>query len=192
MHKLAQSVLSDIHNKDLLRPGDRVGVAVSGGADSVALLRLMIELRSELGIVLSVIHLNHNLRGPESDADEQFVRELAAAHRLEFICENRDVRAYATAKKVGLEAAARKVRYEFFGELLSGNLDRIATGHTLDDQAETVLLKFMRGAGTRGLAGIYPRVAISNQRSAVSSVGFALCDRRRPCARARYATRFRR
>jgi len=78
VHHLAQSVLDSIRRHDLLRAGDRAGVAVSGGADSVALLRILLELRRELGIVLSVVHLNHKLRGNESDEDEQFVRELAA------------------------------------------------------------------------------------------------------------------
>lgn len=77
MNGLAQSVATYIRKYDLLRPGDRVGIAVSAGADSVALLRLVLELRDELGIVLSVVHLNHKLRGADSDADEQFVRELA-------------------------------------------------------------------------------------------------------------------
>ena len=140
-----------------------------GGADSVGLLRILLELRSELGIVLSVVHLNHKLRGEESDGDEGFVRYLADAHGLEFICESRDVKAYAAEKKLSLEAGAREVRYEFFREALE-NLDRIATAHTLDDQAETVLMKLARGAGTRGLAGIYPEVAVSRQPSAVRKI----------------------
>src|SRR5579862_2914543 len=122
MHSLAARVLSHIRRQDLLRAGDRVGVAVSGGADSVALLRILLELRLELGIVLSVVHLNHKLRAEESDADEAFVRELTAAHGLEVICESRDVKACAVEKKLSLEAAARQVRYEFFREAL-GNLD---------------------------------------------------------------------
>ena len=163
MHKLTQSVLAYICKCDLLRPGDRVGIAVSGGADSVALLRLMLELRDELGIVPSVVHLNHKLRGADSDADEQFVRELAETHGLEVTVQSRDVKAFAAEKKLSLEAAAREVRYEFFGSALQSKVNRIATAHTLDDQAETVLLKLARGAGTRGLAGIYPKVAISKK-----------------------------
>ena len=160
MHKVKQSVLAYIRKHDLLRPGDRVGIAVSGGADSVALLRLMVELRDELGIVLSVVHLNHKLRGADSDGDEQFVRGLANTHGLEIIAESRDVKAFSAEKKISLEAAAREARYEFFARLLLGGLNRIATAHTMDDQAETVLLKMTRGAGTRGLAGIYPKRAI--------------------------------
>jgi tRNA(Ile)-lysidine synthase len=168
VNRLAQSVGAYIRKYDLLRPGDRVGIAVSGGADSVALLRLMLELRDELGTVLSVVHLNHKLREADSDADEQFVRELAEAQGLEFISENCDVKAYSAGKKLSLEAAAREVRYEFFRRALQSSANRIATAHTLDDQAETVLMKLARGAGTRGLAGIYPKVAISRQPSAVS------------------------
>jgi tRNA(Ile)-lysidine synthase len=166
VHKLAQMVLGYVRKHELLRAGDRVGAAVSGGADSVGLLRILLELRSELGIVLFVVHLNHKLRGEESDADEGFVRELAAAHGVEIVCQNRDVGAYAAGKKLSLETAARAVRYEFFREAL-GDLDRVATAHTLDDQAETVLMKLARGAGTRGLAGIYPEVSI--QHSALSA-----------------------
>ncbi len=168
MHELAKIVLRYVRKHELLRAGDRVGAAVSGGADSVGLLEFCWNCGAELGIVLSMVHLNHQLRGEESDADEGFVCALAAAHGLEFICESRDVKAYAAEKKLSLEAAAREVRYGFFREALT-NLDRIATAHTLDDQAETVLMKLARGAGTRGMAGIYPEVehsAFSTQHSA--------------------------
>lgn len=169
MHKLAQSVHAYVRKHDLLRPGDRAAIAVSGGADSVALLRLMLELRDGLGIVLSVVHLNHKLRAAESDADEQFVRKLAETNGLQIVCESRDVKSYAAEKKLSLETAGRKCRYEFFKRILEDRqADAIATAHTPDDQAETVLLKLSRGAGTRGIAGIYPKVAVSHQPSAVS------------------------
>lgn len=158
-----------------------MGVAVSGGADSVALLRLLLEIRASLGVVLAVVHFNHKLRGEESDQDEQFVRELAAARGLEFFSDSSDTRAYAAEHKCGIEAAARELRYEFFWKMMDAAaeggrkstnavrrslgdgaeaqpLNRIATAHTMDDQAETVLLRFMRGAGTRGLSGIYREV----------------------------------
>ena len=147
-----------------MRAGDRVAVAVSGGADSVALLRVLLELRNELGIVLSVAHFNHGLRGEASEADEAFVAELARQHDLEFFCGRGDVREHALTSKLGLEAAARDLRYCWLSSLAeSHNLNQVATGHTLDDQAETVLLKFLRGAGTRGLAGIYPEIAIGSK-----------------------------
>ena len=168
MERLAQSVAAYIRKYDLLRPGDRVGIAVSGGADSVALLRLMLELRDELGIVLSVVHFNHQLRGTDSDSDEQFVRELAETRGLEIIAESRDVKTVAAEKKLSVEAAARELRYEFFRCALQSSVNRIVTAHTLDDQAETVLLKLARGAGTRGLAGIYPKKVVSRQPSPTS------------------------
>ncbi len=144
-----------------MRAGDRVGVAVSGGADSVGLLRIVLELRAELGIVVSVAHFNHGLRGEASQADEAFVAELARQHDLEFFSGCGDVRDHALTSKLSVEAAARELRYQWFGLLATcKGLNAIATGHTLDDQAETVSLKFLRGAGTRGLAGIYPEIAI--------------------------------
>ena len=163
MHKLALSVLAYVRKRDLLRPGDRVGVAVSGGADSVALLRILLELRHELGVVLSVVHLNHTLRGVESYADEQFVRELAKAHELQFFCESRDVKTCATEKKLSIETAARELRYEYFEEFLrKGEFSKLATAHTINDQAETVLLRLVRGTGFRGLGGIRPRLVVED------------------------------
>jgi tRNA(Ile)-lysidine synthase len=158
--KLAQSVLAYVRKHELLKPGDRLAVAVSGGADSVALLRLLAELRGELGIVLAVVHLNHKLRGADSDQDEQFVAALAQQLGLEFHSESADASGCASKQHLSLETAARRLRYEYFERLLrQKQLDCIATAHTLNDQAETVLLKLVRGAGTRGLAGIYPKLA---------------------------------
>jgi tRNA(Ile)-lysidine synthase len=168
---LPQNVLGYIRKHELLKAGDRVGVAVSGGADSLALLRLLLELRKEIGIVLSVVHFNHNLRGNESDGDERFVADLARQNKLELHCQGGEVAAYAAEKHLSLETAAREMRYQYFRKLLlDGRLNRIATAHTLDDQAETVLLKLVRGAGSRGLAGIYPRLRVtSSQLSTICS-----------------------
>ena len=142
-----------------MRAGDRVGVAVSGGADSVALLRVLLELQAELGVVLAVAHFNHGLRAEESEADQAFVTDLAHHHGLEFFAGRGDVREHALNSKLSIEAAGRELRYEWFARLAEEQrFDSVATGHTLDDQAETVLLKFLRGAGTRGRAGIYPQM----------------------------------
>ncbi len=159
---LPQSVLVYVRREGLLRAGDRVGLAVSGGADSVALLRIMLELREELGIVLSVVHFNHKLRGVEAEADAEFVTRLAQRHELPLHAGSGDVASHAHSQHLSTEAAARDLRYQYFRELFAANtLNRIATGHTLDDQAETVLLRIVRGAGTRGLAGIYPQLSYS-------------------------------
>jgi len=253
VHDLAERLLIHIRREELLHAGDRVGVAVSGGIDSVALLRLLLELRQELGIVLSVVHFNHKLRGAESDADEEFVARLAREHGLEFYSASGDTALLAAEEHSGVEAAARRLRYGFFGKLLGaeeesedsgtsgakaqdleashrsagsaappkdpgqglkpesaedrygtaeavpfqsptpageathlrnpttaqeavpfliasqpsakdaqGILNKIATGHTLDDQAETVLMRLIRGTGLRGLSGIYPRIIVEH------------------------------
>jgi tRNA(Ile)-lysidine synthase len=154
---LTSRVLHDIRERAMLRPGDIVGIGVSGGADSVALLRLLVELRGELGLQLAVLHFNHQLRGRESDADESFVSELAAAHAIEFIAGRDDVAAAARARHWNLEDAARRLRYAFFADVAaSGRATRVAVAHTADDQAETVLARLIRGTGPAGLAAIYP------------------------------------
>ena len=194
-------MLARVRQDELLTPGDRIAVAVSGGIDSVALLRLLLELRLELGIVLSVVHFDHGLRGAESDSDQEFVAGLAREHGLEFHAASGDVAQLASEEHSGLEAAARELRYGFFRSLLGSDevdeiepafpqglkpessgqldgtaeavplpsptpphiLDKIATGHTLDDQAETVLMRLIRGTGLRGLGGIYPRILVERE-----------------------------
>jgi len=153
----SQKLLHHIHKERFLRPGDRVGVAVSGGADSVALLLLLLELREKLGIVLSVVHFNHKLRGKASDADEKFVVKLAAKHELELHVGFAEVAKKAKKERANLEDTARRARYHYFDSLVqSGKLARIAVAHTADDQAETVLAHLMRGTGLAGLGGIHP------------------------------------
>ena len=153
--------LAYIRQHELLKPGARVGVAVSGGADSVAMLRVLLELRGKLGIVLSVLHFNHKIRGADADEDERFVAALAAEHNLEFHRASADVPAYAAERRMSLEAAGHEARYEFFISFLNQRrLEAVATGHTMDDQAETVLMRVLRGAGTKGLGGIHPKRAV--------------------------------
>lgn len=275
MHSLAERLVSHIRRQELLTAGDRVGIAVSGGIDSVALLRILLELRGELGIVLSVVHFNHQLRGEESDADQEFVATLARQFDLEFFVDGKDVAQHAADEHVSAETAARELRYGFFRYLLGAEgspsgaeaqiydgfedgsaenaapkceaasrsapqslkpdsfvpangptevvpfpvsfrhepsrpnppfpnpsfpntslhssspsnpparsaasdvsesdssragsrLDKIATGHTLDDQAETVLMRVIRGAGVRGLGGIHPRILVEDDDGEIS------------------------
>ena len=154
---LLRHTLDGLRKHGMARAGDRVGAAVSGGADSVALLFLLLELRERLGIVLSVVHFNHKLRGKASEADERFVAKLAAQHGLPFHVERADVRARARREKANLEDTARRARYGFFARLVGeGHLTRVAVAHTADDQAETVLAHILRGTGLTGLGGIHP------------------------------------
>ncbi|MGA6954923.1 MAG: tRNA lysidine(34) synthetase TilS, partial [Candidatus Acidiferrales bacterium] len=154
---LEQSVLQAIQRTGLLVPGDRVGVAVSGGADSVALLLLLQRLRDELGITLSVVHFNHALRADESEGDAEFVANLAQAHELRIVIGREDVAAEAQRQSRNLEDMARQLRYAFFERVVTeGRATRIAVAHTADDQAETVLGHVIRGTGLTGLSGIYP------------------------------------
>ena len=133
---------------DMVAKGDHVTCAVSGGADSVALLFGMYLLREKLGITLSAAHFNHRLRGEESDRDEQFVRDFCSRYDIPLSVGS----ARVAAGKKGLEAAAREARYAFFATLPG----KIATAHTADDNAETVLMHLVRGTGLRGLGGISP------------------------------------
>lgn len=138
----------------------RVAVAVSGGADSVALLRVMVEAAPEIGLALSVTHVHHGLRGVEADGDAAFVAELARQLRLPLHAHRVNTQAAARAERKTLEEAARHLRYAWFRDLLAqGRADVVATAHTLDDQAETVLHRLLRGAWTEGLSGIHPVIA---------------------------------
>ncbi len=159
MIPLEQRVLANIRRRKMLNPGDRAGVAVSGGADSVGLLRLLASLRSRLGITLLAVHFNHRLRGAESDADAEFVVELARGLGVECVIERGDVLAAASKNKWNLEDAGRRMRYAFFERLVAeGKASRVAVAHTEDDQAETVLAHLLRGTGPTGLAGIHPEM----------------------------------
>lgn len=141
----------------LFAAGDRVCVAVSGGADSTALLRGLLSRRAELGIVLSVLHVEHGLRGVAAGRDAAFVVALAKTFNLPCEVVSVDTPKRVEEQKESIEEAARNLRYSVFREMAaSGRIDKIATAHTLDDQAETVLMKLLRGAWTEGLSGIHP------------------------------------
>jgi tRNA(Ile)-lysidine synthase len=146
----------------LVRAGMRLGVGVSGGADSVALLRVLHDRRAELGLVLHVAHLHHGLRGTEADGDLEFVRGLAAGLGLQFHEGRVETGREAEENGESIEESARRLRYSWFRELMVETpLDAIATAHTRDDQAETVCGKFLRGAWTEGLSGIHPVVRLA-------------------------------
>ncbi len=154
---MRERVAETTHHYCMFAAGQIAGIAVSGGADSVALFHLLREMAPRLGISLRVLHFDHQLRGRESDEDRIFVQNLAAAHGIPCDTANAAVRRIARKSGENLEQAAREARYGFFREqLAAGKVHRVALGHTLSDQAETVLYRFLRGSGLAGLAGIYP------------------------------------
>jgi tRNA(Ile)-lysidine synthase len=159
MTSLAARVLAGIRRRQLFEPGTRVVAAVSGGADSVALAWLLREL-SEAGALrlVAIAHLDHSLRGAESARDAAFCRDLAAELAVAFEVEAADVARLAREHRQSIEEAGREARYAFFERVRArASAGAVSTGHTRDDQAETVLMRIFRGAGTKGLSGIPPR-----------------------------------
>lgn len=153
---LEQKALCALRQYSLFSQGDRIAVGVSGGADSVALLRFLAALRPQFGWDLVVCHIHHGLRGAEADRDEHFVRALAEQLGLPCAVSRIDAAALALRDHISVEEAGRMARYAFFAQT-AGEGGRIATAHTLDDSIETVLMNLVRGTGLRGLCGI-PRI----------------------------------
>ena len=153
---LEQKALCALRQYSLFSQGDRIAVGVSGGADSVALLRFLAALRPQFGWDLVVCHIHHGLRGAEADRDECFVRALAEQLGLPCAVSHIDAAALALRDHISVEEAGRMARYAFFAQT-AGEGGRIATAHTLDDSIETVLMNLVRGTGLRGLCGI-PRI----------------------------------
>jgi tRNA(Ile)-lysidine synthase len=139
----------------LIQERNKIIAAVSGGADSIVLLDLLAKEQEALGLSVIVAHFNHQLRGNESDGDEQHVAQRARHYGFELYVERAHTDEYARHSKMGIQDAARKLRYEFFDKLLvSSGFDKIATAHNANDNAETILLNLFRGAGVQGLSGI--------------------------------------
>lgn len=155
------------HN--LLQPGQSVVVGVSGGADSVCLLHLLAALSAEWQLRLTVAHLHHGLRGADADADALFVAELARSWELPCVVEQINVAALARENRLSVEEAARQARYAFLARVAAGqSAGRIAVAHHADDQAETVLMHFLRGSGVAGLRGMLPLMPLSDYRGLAS------------------------
>lgn len=155
---ILDTVKETITKHNLLEKKDKVLLAFSGGLDSTGLLAVFLELREEWNFDLSLGHFNHRLR-PEADEDEQFVRNVAQKHALPLFVASEDVRSFAKGRRLNLEEAGRILRYDFLSQT-ARNIGgaKIATGHTLNDQAETFFLRLMRGSGLKGLGSISPLV----------------------------------
>lgn len=150
------TALRTINQHNMLSRGDRVLAAVSGGADSVCMLSLLSRLRDELGFELFCAHLNHGLRGADADRDEKFVVKLCRELKIKVYTKKADVAAIAKERRLTCEEAGRYVRYEFFEELARlHKFNKIATAHNKNDNAETVLMRILRGTGIDGLGGIH-------------------------------------
>lgn len=155
LSSLFEKILKDQDVKNLFNPRDKLIIALSGGPDSVFLLHFLLYLQKRLDFELSIAHLNHSLRGEESDKDAHFVRKLALENDLSFVIEKIDVKEYAEKEKLSIESAARALRYKFLLDAaLKFHCNKIALAHTLDDLVETFLMRLARGTGIQGLIGI--------------------------------------
>ena len=158
MRGTVKKITEFISAHHLLRPGMKVLCAVSGGADSMCLLHFLDREKDALGITLAAAHYEHGIRGEESERDAAFAERFCLEKGIEFICEHGDVPAYAAEKHMGLEEAARELRYAFLDRCADSlGCDVIATAHNLEDNAETVLFHLARGSGLKGLCGIPPQ-----------------------------------
>ena len=155
--EVTEPVWRFIREQSLIPENQKLLVAVSGGPDSVCLLHILFKLREKLGTRLHVAHLNHRLRGADSDADARYVAELARQLDIPATIDQRDVRGYQTKQRFSPEEAAREVRYTFLAQVADSiGADRVGVGHTVDDHVETILMHLIRGTGTRGLRGLQP------------------------------------
>ncbi len=150
-------VKSTIKKYNMLQKGDSVIAGISGGPDSITMLRVLAELKEEYSLNILVAHLDHKFRGEESSEDRRFCEGLAKGYGIEIISEEIDVPRISREKGISPEEAARFARYDFFKRIAKERgITKIAVGHTRDDQAETVLMRIIRGTGMKGMGGISP------------------------------------
>jgi len=154
---LRDKVINFIRENSMFDKGDNVIVAFSGGPDSTCLLYILNELKAELGITLFGAHLNHCLRGEESDKDEEYAKKTCESLNIDFYSKRVDIHEISQKKNISCEMAGREVRYEFFKEcMIKLKASKIALAHNANDQAETILMRIMRGTGIEGMVGIKP------------------------------------
>jgi tRNA(Ile)-lysidine synthase len=157
MDPLILKIKQTLVDHKMVKPGDRILLGVSGGPDSVALLRGLFELKQELNIELEIAHLNHSAREEESDRDARFVKDLGDSLNIKTWIEKVDVMAQQAASKSSFQETARHLRQEFFQRMMDQiGANKIALGHTSDDQVETVLINLLRGSGLKGVGGMSP------------------------------------
>lgn len=159
MSNFLSEVSNTIVKNNMLSKGDKVIVALSGGADSVSLFYSLLSIRDKLGFTLAAAHVNHNLRGEEALRDENFVRKITDENNVELYFKSVDVAKIAREQKISTELCGRNVRYEFFEELYREHKAKIATAHTASDNGETILFNLIRGTGLKGMRGIVSKRA---------------------------------
>ena len=180
MIDIESKVIAFVRRYNLILPAESIVVGVSGGADSVCLLHILAKWQNRLDIKLHAAHLNHQLRGAESDGDAEYVADLAASLGIAVTIGKRDVAEYRSRRNCPVEEAARELRYDFLARVASDvGARRVAVGHTKDDQVETILMHILRGTGTSGLRGLEPstpmirgnhRVSLRAKRSNLSVI----------------------
>lgn len=156
LHKVEESFLNTCREFNLIAKGDKIVVGVSGGPDSISLVHLLVKYKEKFGIEIIVCHINHLIRKDSTD-DEKFVENYCKKNNIKFYSKKVDVETYAKENKLSVEDAGRRVRYDFFEEVKQKeNANKIAIAHNKNDNAETILLNLIRGAGSKGLEGIRP------------------------------------
>lgn len=154
---MKQKVIQTIKKYNLINSGDKIILGVSGGPDSIAMLDILRQLMSELKFDIFVVHINHNIRGKDADEDEKYVKEYCQKYNIKFFAKKIDVPTIAKNEKIGTEEAGRKVRYEYFEEILKETKsNKIAIAHNKNDKVETIIMHLLRGSGISGLKGIEP------------------------------------
>ena len=152
---IIKEFLSFVEEEELINKEDGIVIGLSGGPDSVCLLNLLCSIRGDLNLKLAAVHVNHMIRGDAADGDELYAKELCEKLKVKFYSKQIDINKYAKENKLSSESAGRNVRYEYFRKvMLELNFNRIATAHNANDQAETILMRVMRGTGLEGLGGI--------------------------------------
>ena len=155
MKDIEQKVIRFIKENEILFSGEKILVALSGGPDSVFLLHFLNKYRKKFKIEIAAAHINHLLRGKDSERDELFCKAICEELSISFYCVRKNIKSYSKKNKISLETAGRKIRYDFFEKVSKKNkYNKIVTAHNADDNAETVLLNLIKGTGIKGIAGI--------------------------------------